>query len=269
MRGKLVIIGGKEDKNNKCLILKKFLELSGGEDACIVILTSATDEPEKIGAAYCQVFNSLGCTKVHILDIPSRIAAGSKEIGVLINRATGVFFTGGDQLKITSALGGTDLMKNLKNKFSQGLVIAGTSAGASAMSSTMIIEGEGDESPQFDNIRMAPGIGLLSDVVIDQHFAQRGRIGRLLMAVGQNPAVLGLGIDEDTAVIIDQDELLVWGSQTVTILDGWKVTHTNVSSLKPEQNLTLMNVKLHTLSHGYSFNLKSRQPQIQRQEEKD
>lgn len=260
INGKLVIIGGAEDKEGSCLILRKFLDLAGGEEARVIVLTAATEAPKEVGNLYRKVFTGLGCAKVEVLDVPDRTTANSEKVKQMIACATGVFFTGGDQLRITSVLGGTALLSALEKARHRGLVVAGTSAGASVMSSTMITEGDSDESPKLNTVKMSPGIGLLSGIVIDQHFAQRGRIGRLLTALAQNPAVLGLGIDEDTAVIIDEDELLVWGSQTVTILDGRGVTHTNASLLEPNQYLALTHVTTHILPHGYRFNLSKREP---------
>lgn len=261
-KGKLVIIGGAEDKEGPCLILRKFLELAGGREARVIILTAATEAPKEVGKMYLDVFARLGCAKVEVLDVPDRATANSYGIKEMIRGATGVFFTGGDQLRITSALGGTALLSAMEEAHLQGLVVAGTSAGASVMSSTMITEGDSDQSPKLNTVKMSPGIGLLSGIVIDQHFAQRGRIGRLLTALAQNPSVLGLGIDEDTAVIVDKDELLVWGSQTVTILDGRGVTHTNASLLEPNQYLALTHVTTHILPHGYRFNLSKREPLV-------
>lgn len=269
MKGKLIIIGGNEDKEGPCLILRKFLEMAGGKEARIVILTAASDAPLETGTLYQHVFKRLGGVNAELLDIPDRQAAGGREVADLIRRATGVFFTGGDQLRITSALGGTGLLSALEEQFSRGLVIAGTSAGASVMSSTMITEGESDESPQLNTVKMSPGFGLAPGMVIDQHFAQRGRTGRLLTALAQNPSVLGLGIDEDTAVIIDEKKLLVWGNQTVTILDGWEITHTNASTKKPEEFLALTRVIVHILPHGYNFDLEKRVPFYQKQAKSD
>jgi cyanophycinase len=258
--GTLVIIGGAEDKQGECLILHKFLELAGGAKARLVIITAATECPLEVGAAYKKVFKKLGCKDIEIVDVPNRDTANSESVCEVLRAGSGFFFTGGDQLRISSALGGTVFLKTMQKKFEEGAVIAGTSAGASVMSSTMITEGDSDESPKLNTLKMSPGFGLLPGVVIDQHFAQRGRIGRLLTALGQNPSVLGLGIDEDTAVIAEGQELLVWGNQTVTVLDGSKVTHTNASLQEPDKHLALTGVITHILPHGYSFNLQTRVP---------
>lgn len=264
-KGTLVIIGGAEDKEGPCLILRKFVELAGGDEARLVILTAATQYPVEVGTTYQKLFTHLGCAQVALCDVPNRQTANEQRALALIKQATGVFFTGGDQLRITSALGGTELLALLKECYDAGIVIAGTSAGASVMSSTMISEGDSDGSPKLNTLKMSPGMALLPEVVIDQHFAQRGRIGRLLTAVGQNPAVLGLGLDEDTAVLVNNNKMLVWGSQTVTVIDGKRIAHTNASVADPEQHLALTEVVVHILPQGYGLDLLTRKPLLPRE----
>lgn len=260
VRGNLLIIGGAEDKKGDCLILKKFVELAGGKNARLVIMTTATELPGQVGRNYQAIYKNLGVANSTILDIPTREDANLEESKEVIRNATGIFFTGGDQLRITSILGGTQVEMALQEAYREGIVIAGTSAGASAMSNTMIIQGESENAPKKNTIMMAPGMGLLEEVVIDQHFAQRGRIGRLLSAVAQNPFILGIGIDEDTAIIVSPEATFeVIGSYTVTVLDGWHIKHTNVSESEPQQSLALTNVILHTLPSGYKYDLKSRE----------
>jgi cyanophycinase len=183
--------------------------------------------------------------------------------------AGGIFFTGGDQLRITSLLGGTEVDFALHEAYRKGTVIAGTSAGASVMSATMIIGGDEDSSPYQGSISMGPGMGLVHQVVIDQHFAQRGRLGRLVSAVAQQPAILGIGIDEDTAVIINSKNCMkVIGSQTVTVVDGNRCEHTNVSEAKPEQALALTAITVHILPGGYGFDLLDRRALVPEEEGK-
>lgn len=268
-RGALVLIGGAEDKKGPCLILRKFIELAGGKRSRIVIFAAAADQPRETGETYREVFKNLGCEKADILDLPDRESGSSVEALRVVEQATAVFFTGGDQLRLTSALGGTALLSTLYEKNGCGLIVAGTSAGASVMSSTMITEGDSADSPNMNTLRMSPGFGFVQELVIDQHFAQRGRISRLLTALGQNPAVLGLGLDEDTAVIIKNDTMQVWGSQTVTVLDGREITHTNASLLAPDQYLALTRVIIHVLPHGYGYNLVKRTPLCAPQESLD
>lgn len=261
--GNLLIIGGAEDKKKECLILKKFIELAGGTKAVLAVLTTATQEPEAVGREYRKIFNRLGAGEVRVLDIATRDRADDPESSSIIEGATGIFFTGGDQLRITSTIGGTRVNQALSDAYRSGVVIAGTSAGASVMSGTMIVGGSGDVAPKMNTLNMAPGMGLLEEVVIDQHFAQRGRLGRLLAAVAHNPYILGIGIDEDTAVIVNPEARLeVIGSQTVTIIDGRKVSHTNVSELETGQPLALLGVNLHVIPTGYGFDLKTRSPLI-------
>ncbi|KPU44572.1 cyanophycinase [Oxobacter pfennigii] len=261
-KGKLVIIGGAEDKEGKCEILRKVVHLSGKENSRIVVMTTATERPEEVGSLYKKIFKRLGVKTVDIVNINARAEASNEEYTQLINEATCIFFTGGDQLRITSLLGGTDIYKSLHDAYQRGALIVGTSAGASAMSSNMIVEGSNDDAAKLCTLNMAPGLSLLNEVIIDQHFAQRGRIGRLMSAVAQNPHMLGVGIDEDTAITVEGDNFYVIGSQSVTVVDGMCLSHTNVSELMPEEPLALTNVKLHILPKGYGFDLISREPKI-------
>ena len=234
-QGILIIIGGAEDKDNDCTILKKTAELSGGKNGKIVILTVATDFPYQTGKEYKLLFNKMGVLNVDTLHIENRNDSNDEENLKRLEEANCIFFTGGDQLKITSLIGGTAIEKFIKEAYLTGLIVAGTSAGASVMSETMITSGIDDEAPKRCTVKMAPGLGLIHGVVIDQHFAQRGRIGRLLAAVAQNPHVLGIGLDEDTAIIVKPDNTFeVIGSNAVTILDGIHSSYSNVSESHPD-----------------------------------
>ena len=264
-KGTLIIIGGAEDKEKDCTILTKVAELSGEEEGKIVVLTVATEFPSKVGKEYKKLFSRLHVSNVEALHIETREDADDPATLQRLEGATCVFFTGGDQLKITSLIGGTKTDWFLKEAFSDGLILAGTSAGASAISEVMITSGNDDQAPKKCTVKMAPGLGFLSGVVIDQHFAQRGRTGRLLAAVAQNPYILGIGIDEDTAIVVYPDETFeVIGSNAVTILDGVHLSHTNVSESYPDDILALTDVTLHILPHGYEFDIRNRVPILRR-----
>jgi len=262
-KGYLLLIGGAEDKSDECDILKKVVSLSGERQACLTILTVATTKQEKVGEEYVKLFSRLGVKDVVAIDIKNRQDAQKDYIIERIENSTGIFFTGGDQLRITSLIGGSRIYNAICDAYKRGVIICGTSAGASAMSDTMIVEGEANASPSGSLINMAPGIGLLEEVVVDQHFAQRGRIGRLLTVVASNPYVLGVGIDEDTAILVDSKAVFtVEGSGTVTVIDGSSIDYTNVSELAPGEPLAIFNAKIHVLSPGTSFDLDSRRPFI-------
>lgn len=258
--GKLIIIGGAEDKEEKCEILKEVVKAAKGEPGRIVIMTTATQKPEEVGRIYIRIFEKLGVKEVKIINIDNRQDALEAKYLKLIEKATCIFFTGGDQLRITSILEGTLMGAKLKELFAKGVPIVGTSAGASAMSSTMIVAGNEQDAPRKCTVKMAPGLGLLTGVVVDQHFAQRGRIGRLLCAVAQNPRMLGIGIDEDTAIIVEGGRFKVIGSQAVTVVDGTFLSFSNVSESSPNDPLALMDIKLHVLPRGYGFDLNTRKP---------
>jgi cyanophycinase len=261
VQGTLLIVGGAEDKEGKCEILRKFVELSGGQDSIILVITTATKDSSRAGQDYTRIFERLGAGHIEVLDLDSRSRANHPYMVRLLEKSTGIFFTGGDQLRITAMLGGTVVNEGLRKAYLRGTVIAGTSAGASVMSNIMVVEGDSDEAPKLNTIKLAPGLGLLEDVVVDQHFAQRGRIGRLLSAVAHNPYIMGMGIDEDTAVVVHPDaKLEVIGSQTVTFIDGRQITFSNVSELSPDQALAIEQVILHVLPKGYSFDLATRMP---------
>lgn len=261
VQGTLLIVGGAEDKEGKCEILRKFVELSGGDDSIIMVITTATQDSSRAGQEYTRIFERLGAGHIEVLDLDSRRRANHPYMERLLEKSTGIFFTGGDQLRITAMLGGTVANEGLRKAYLRGTVIGGTSAGASMMSNIMVVEGDSDEAPKLNTIKLAPGLGLLEDVVVDQHFAQRGRIGRLLSAIAHNPYILGMGIDEDTAVVVHPDARLeIIGSQTVTFIDGRRITYSNVSELMPDQALAIEQVTLHVLPKGHSFDLKTRMP---------
>lgn len=256
VQGKLLIIGGAEDKNGECRILKLFIQETGGQP--VVVLTAATEYPQQVGSEYMGIFKRLGVRDVRVLDVSERKQADSEGIVEQLESAGGVFFTGGDQLRITGLIGGTLIGQTLHRLYERGVIIAGTSAGASVMSDTMIVGGESG-TPKKSRLTMAPGLGLLRAVVVDQHFAQRGRIGRLLEAVAQNPYVLGVGIDEDTAILVEPEgRFSVTGSQTVTVIDASSTEVTNVSESLPGQPLALSPVIMHILPQGYQFDLLGR-----------
>lgn len=257
-RGPLIIIGGAEDKEGECLILRYFLSLIQ-KDGPVVIIPTASLAPLEAGELYQQVFHRLGARESYILAISTRQEAEKKEVSRLLEKAGGIFFTGGDQLRLTSLLGGTPAEEAIKKAHLRGTVIAGTSAGAAAMSEIMIVGGEGEEAPKKNTLHMAPGLGLLEGIVIDQHFAQRGRLGRLLTAVAQNPHTLGAGIDEDTALVVFAETGIVIGSGTVTIVDGRHIQHTNISEQKPDEPLVLTNVLLHILPAGFGYHLEKKE----------
>lgn len=259
--GSLLIIGGHEDKAGDCLILRHFIDMAGGRDSRIVVIATATDQPRLVGNEYRDLFSSLGAAAVSILAINDRETANQREQADIIKQASGIFFTGGDQLRITSILGGSAIDGAIRNAFLQGAVIGGTSAGAAVMSETMIVAGNSNDTPKKSALIMAQGMGFLAEGVVDQHFAQRGRINRLLEAVAQNPHVLGIGIDEDTAIVVGPDRICqVIGSQTVTIIDGKNIIYSNISESNRYQPLAISNVLLHILPAGFGFDLNSRLP---------
>lgn len=264
-KGRLVIIGGAEDKQGDCIVLRRLVDISGKNDSKIIIVTAATEYPNELGKKYANIFKSIGAKHVETIDILHRKDANDIKNIDRIKDASCVFFTGGDQLRITSIIGGTLIQDELQILYEKGVVIAGTSAGASVMSETMIVSGNNDDSPRKCTLKMSPGLGLLKGVVIDQHFAQRGRIGRLLTAIAQNPSMLGIGIDEDTAIVVMPDASFeVVGSNAVTIVDATKMDHTNVSELKPDEILALTNITIHVLPNGYKFDINKRQPVMRR-----
>ena len=259
-QGKLLIIGGAEDKEGDCKILREFLRCAGGTKAHIVIMTAATSLPGEVGDNYIRVFERLGAEDVRVLDTQTPEDANNPEYLEAIEQASGIFFTGGDQARIISCLKDTKLDAAMHKRYSEGIIIGGTSAGAAMMPDMMIIEGDSETNPRVDVVAMGPGMGFLPGVVIDQHFAQRGRLGRLVTALLLQPAVLGFGIDENTAILVSGDELEVIGENAVTVIDESEKLHDNIDGRLKDEGLAICGAKLHILPHGYRFNLKTRQP---------
>lgn len=259
----LVIIGGAEDRKDECKVLREFVRLAGGLQANIVVMTAATDLPREVGDDYIRAFERLGVEAIRIVDTVTRADASSSSALEAIRDATGIFFTGGDQARITEALKDTELDKLIHQRLAEGVVIGGTSAGAAVMPDMMITEGDADTHPRVEVVEMSPGMGFLPGVVIDQHFAQRGRLGRLISAVSQQPVNLGFGIDEDTAMVVDGDEFEVVGQGAVTVIDVSNLSHTNIDNILKDEALAVCGVKLHILPEGYRFNLKKRAPVLE------
>jgi cyanophycinase len=259
-RGRLVIIGGGEDKEDERLILKEFVRLAKGAKARVVVMTVATNHPAEVGREYKTVFRGLGVDDAEVVDVSTREDAARPEGLEKIGQATALYFTGGDQLHITSLMGGTEMQKLIDERHERGLLIGGTSAGAAMMSNSMILSGGGEENPRAEAVRIGPGMDLLVGTMIDTHFSQRGRHGRLLTAVAHYPQDLGLGIDEDTALLVDKTEFEVIGEGAVTVIDGGAMTYTNLPYVAECDGLALYGVTLHVLTAGHKFDLANRQP---------
>jgi cyanophycinase len=260
-KGTLVIIGGHEDRTGERKVLRAVADRLG-DDGKIVVCTVASAEPESLWEQYEAAFRALGVPHVFRLDVGSRDDAMSARAMRILEGATGVFFTGGDQLKITSQIGDTPMYSRVQEIFEQGGVVAGTSAGASAMSETMLVANNGEASYRIKSaLLMAPGLGLAEDMLIDQHFSERGRMARLIGAVTQNPRVLGVGIDEDTALVVGRNrDFRVLGAGGVYLVDASKSTYSNLGEEDPDRTLSSFGLTIHMLSQGDRFDLSTRTP---------
>jgi cyanophycinase len=260
--GTLMMIGGAEDKTGTCGILSALAHRIGS--AKMVIATLASEEPEYQWETYSRIFRGFGVSElIHVCASRREDLMGSRA-AALLEGANAIFFTGGDQLKITTRLGGTLAYDLIRAMYKQrGGVVAGTSAGAAAMGQVMLMSTD-VSGPERHQIRqafmMARGLGLIRDMVIDQHFAQRARIERLLGAIAEHPGVLGVGIDEDTAIVVDYPRFTVIGSGAVYVADGSGISYTNVPDRAPEQTLSLHDVRLHVLAAGSTFDMDARRP---------
>ena len=257
-RGWIVPIGGAENKENDRHILERFVRVSGGEDADIVVIPTASRMNET-GTRYEKLFAELGAARVTVMDFDTR--RDCHEPGRLerLEDATGIFFTGGNQLRLTTLLGGTPVAKLIRSRNASGVTVGGTSAGASILSEHMIAFGDEGSSVISGSVRLAPGLGLTNRFIIDQHFRQRDRLGRLLTALAYNPFAVGIGLDEDTAAFIGPDETVeIEGSGGVTIVDGADVTYTSVDEVDEGQAVCMLGLRLHILVAGATFNLHTR-----------
>ncbi|WP_138934673.1 cyanophycinase [Roseovarius arcticus] len=257
-RGFIIPIGGGEDRIKEMQIHRRFVELSGGPNADIVVIPTAS-MLNTTGPDYNRIFSGLGAGKVEFMPIASRADCDNPEFARMLDNATGIFITGGNQLRLSAILGGTPLVTQIRRRNAEGIPVAGTSAGASIMSQHMVAGGQGNESPAEGTVILSPGIGLTNAVIIDQHFTQRNRLGRLLTASSFNPFLIGLGIDEDTAAFIGPDDLLeVIGSGTVTVVDASEMTHSSMWDAKPGEALSLLGLRLDVLGEGCRYDLKAR-----------
>jgi cyanophycinase len=271
IKGTLIPIGGNEDKGNEESeihtlefidegILSRIVKESGGKDALIVIIPTASSIPVEIGENYLKAFKKLGCTQVKVLDIRTQRQSENKNYIGLVKKACCVMFSGGDQSKITKIIGGSTIHKILIKKYhNENFVIAGTSAGAMCMSKEMIAGGNGTEVLRKGVVNMSLGLGFIPGLIIDSHFIRRGRFGRLVESVAKFPNLLGVGLAEDTGLVIKNcNEFEVIGSGMVIIFDGNQLTHNNEKLLKQGTPMTLTNLITQVLSNGDSYNIKNR-----------
>jgi cyanophycinase len=256
--GTVIVIGGAEDKVRDRVILNRFVTLAGGPNAVIAVISTASSFGLEAGERYKNVFGELGCRQVIPLHAVTRAQSNDETVARAVRGATGIFMTGGNQLRLSSTIGGTKLAEAILERFREGAVVAGTSAGASAMSTHMIAFGASGATPKQRMATIAAGLGVLPGVIVDQHFQQRNRLGRLLSLIAQNPSLLGLGIDEDTAGVVGPDGVLeVIGRGSLTIVDG-AAAETNAWEVRGHKPLMISGVVLHSLPTGFRFDLRRR-----------
>lgn len=251
-------IGGAEDKYEEKFILNRFFHLAGGANARIAIIPSASQD-ERSGATYHAIFTSFGAPQVDVLPLFHRNDADDPAAVAILAQATGIFMTGGDQNKILAVLAESPCLQAITQSHARGAIIGGTSAGAAALSNPMIGSGNRGSMPRAGIAKIVEGLGLAKSLIVDQHFHQRERLGRLLYAVMLNPHLIGVGVDEDTAAIITADnQIEVIGRGAVTIVDGTKVKLFNPASVPDKSPMVFSNIILHTLTHGGRFSLKTK-----------
>ena len=264
-QGPVMPIGGAEETEPGGEILERFVDLAGGSDARIAIIPTASDDPQRSGEGYAELFRKLGAKKADWLRVEQRSDANTEEPLSLLREATGMFITGGDQTRLVEFLVGTLVMECIRTRNADGVVAAGTSAGASILSTLMMAGGTGvggdsnGSAARKGMVDVVAGFGLLQDIIIDQHFSQRGRLGRLLSVFAGTPGLIGVGLDEDTAVLIDREGTLeVLGSNMVTIVDG-RNTISDYFDREEGEVLTITGSSLHVLAGGRRFDVDARQ----------
>jgi cyanophycinase len=265
--GELLIIGGNEEKCRTAEILSRFIELAKQLQGTVGILPAASRIPDEVSADYSSLFKRLGAEQVDVLDIDSREKSNDAEMLKMAEGMAALFITGGDQERLSNLVRGTKLHQLLMDKWRAGMIIGGTSAGASIMGEYMIVYSETKINDDRLIIEMGNGFGLLNNLLIDQHFSQRGRFGRLIGAIAGKQDLIGIGIDENTAILVTDDKFEVLGEHQVFIIDGKGGSLVdNVKSKDGGNELTITDFKLHTLTAGYRFDLASRKIIIGKEE---
>jgi cyanophycinase len=274
-KGKLIAIGGNEDKGTcpepnhppkyylnffEFGILRRILQEMKGVDSRVEVITSASEIPEEVGENYIQAFAKLGCKNIGLMHIKSRKDAADRELLNRIRQADGVLFTGGDQMRLSRFFRGTEFLDILQERyFTEEFVIAGTSAGAMAMSGTMISGGSSANSLLKGAVKITDGLAFMNNIIIDTHFVTRGRFGRLAEAIAEHPKCIGVGLGEDTGVLITEgDKMETIGSGLVLIFDGHHIQHSTITSIEDGEPLSIENMVIHVLAKGNCYHLKTR-----------
>jgi cyanophycinase len=282
-RGILISIGGSVDKGtadepnysktaNKLSffedgILKRILSEMKGEESRVEVITTASEIPEEVGQNYVEAFNRLGCKNVGVIHIKNREDALREEFTERVRTCDGVMFTGGNQLRLSTIFGGTEFLQVLHQRYEmERFIIAGTSAGAMAMSNTMIYEGASDEALLKGKVKITTGLAFIKDVIIDSHFVKRGRFGRLAQAVSCNPGCIGIGLGDNTGVLVKNgNELEAIGSGLVLIFDGHEIRHSNIADIADGMPLSIEHLVVHVLAKGNHYSLKERKFFVQKE----
>lgn len=259
-RGFIIPIGGAEEKLRDPGILRRFVALCGGSGAKIAVIPTAS-QLEETGPKYRSIFLELGAEKVSVLPFTERADGSRGDWLEELQAAQGVFMTGGNQLRLSTTLGGTPVSDLLREGNARGQHVAGTSAGAAFLSEHMIAFGDEGATPRSDMVTLAPGLGLTKMMVVDQHFRQRDRLGRLLTALAYNPRPIGVGLDEDTAAFLGPDDILeVAGSGALTVVDPSEISFSSMDSARRSEPVCLLDVRLHILIEGATYNIHTRRP---------
>jgi cyanophycinase len=270
IKGKLIAIGGAEDKGTeveKLLaihhnlnffelgILRRIVEEAGGISARIEVITTASMTPFEVGNNYLEAFGRIGCTNVDLIHIRTREDVQNEKYNDRIQSCDAVMFTGGNQLRLTSIFGGTKMLRTIQNRYkNEHFIVAGTSAGAMAMSNTMIYEGDATKAHLKGEVKITTGLAFMDKVIFDSHFEKRGRFGRLSQAVGGNPSCIGIGLGEDTGMLITEgNKMEAIGSGLVIIIDGHDIRHSNIADIPEGNPMSIENLKVHLCAKGNGF----------------
>lgn len=262
IKSAVMVIGGGEDKVQDRKILKAFVENSGGSQARIAIIPCASREPDIIGRIYHDIFSELGASAVEVLDIRERPTDDYTDAEALVDKFTGIFMTGGDQLRLCGLIADTPFAITIIKRIEERrIVLAGTSAGAAAMGYHMISGGSSGESPHKELVNMSTGLSILPEIIVDQHFHNRNRMARLMTAIAAHPDKIGIGIDEDTVAIFEPNHTMrVIGRGTVTVVDPGEVSYSNQLWVSGSAPLTIHNLRVHILASGCKYHLLKRIP---------